>query len=63
MLLVLNSMMPYEPYFAECPGLSAIPSLPIASGESRDAHSAKRFSYLSFQTDITAGLRYSVWWI
>ena len=51
------------PSFAECPGLSALPSPPIASGESRDTHSAKRFSCSFFHTDITAGSRYSVWWI
>ena len=58
-LFVLRSMMPYEPYFAECPGLSALPSPPIVRGESRDAHSAKSCSCLCFQTDITADLRNS----
>ena len=51
--------MPYEPYFAEYPGLSALPSPPIVRGESRDAHSAKSCSCLCFQTDITADLRNS----
>ena len=49
--------MSYEPYFAEFPGLSALPSPPIVRGESCDAHSAKICSYLCFQTDITADLR------
>ena len=43
-------MMPYEPYFAECPGLTALPSPPIASEHSHDAHLAKRFTCLSFHT-------------
>ena len=31
-LLVSRLMMPYEPYLAECPGLSAHPSTPLDKG-------------------------------
>ena len=46
-LLVLRSMMPYDPYLAECPGLSALPSIvmgPLA------AHLDKSLDCFSVQT-------------
>ena len=56
-LLLLRSMIPYEPYLAECPGLSALPSPPIVRGP-LDTHSDKSDVWLSFHTDNIAGAKY-----
>jgi len=34
-------MMPYDPYFAEWPGVSALLSPPIMTGETRRVHSER----------------------
>ena len=54
-LSVSRSMMPYKPYLAECPGLSARPSPPMDKGVPQLLHSVSNFCCLVSQTETMAG--------
>ena len=60
-LLVFKSMIPYEPYLAECPGLSACPSPPMEREVPWALQCVNNFDRCSLHTETMLGSRYRFW--